>query len=300
MPPRKPGHVGKPVRRRRKGGHGEGEEGGAERWLVTYADMLTLLLVLFIVLFSISVVNTSKFIALKTSLSAAFGDGPKGVLDGGNALNQNSAEQSGPDQLMPGVPVTPPDPSKATAASKADLADQQALAAKAAREVKDFRKIEKAINDSLAHNGLSGAVQFAIDRRGLIITVITNALVFPGNSANLLSEGQHILAVIAPPLVHTKHNIEVDGHTNQEKVSTYPYPSGWELSSARASAVVRYLAAHGVSQSRLSAVGYSDQRPLYPASDPRSVTRNRRVEIVVLTSLPANAGDALAAAAGAK
>ena len=89
----------------------------------------------------------------------------------------------------------------------------------------------------------------------------------------------------------------MDGFTNQQAVSTYPYPSGWELSSARASAVVRDLIAGGVAESRLSAVGYSDQRPLYPASDPRSITRNRRVEILVLSTLPADAGDALKTAA---
>jgi chemotaxis protein MotB len=294
----RPGRSATARRARRKGVEGGGEEGGAERWLVTYADMLTLLLVLFIVLFSISVVNTSKFIALRSSLSSAFGSGPTGVLSGGNALNENSAEQNGADLLMPGVPVTPPQADKAANDSKPKNSDVPPAdyTAKVDAEVQDYKHIEAAINSALKRGGMSGAVQFAIDRRGLIITVVTNALVFPGNSANLLREGQHILSVIAPPLLHSPHNIEVDGHTNQEKVSTAPYPSGWELSSARASAVVRYLITAGIAQSRLSAVGYSDQRPLYPASDPRSITLNRRVEIVVLSSLPAAAGDALQAA----
>ena len=92
MPP--PGKHGGRSGRGRRGGHGEeGEEGGAERWLVTYADMLTLLLVLFIVLFSISVVNTSKFISLKTSLAAVFGDGTKGMLSGGAGLNENDGDR---------------------------------------------------------------------------------------------------------------------------------------------------------------------------------------------------------------
>jgi chemotaxis protein MotB len=92
------------------------------------------------------------------------------------------------------------------------------------------------------------------------------------------------------------NRIEVDGHTNQEYVSTDPYPSGWEVSSARASAVVRALIQGGVAASRLTAVGYSDQRPLVPPDDPLSVTRNRRVEIVVLSTLPAEAADMLQAA----
>jgi chemotaxis protein MotB len=100
---------------------------------------------------------------------------------------------------------------------------------------------------------------------------------------------------VAPPLAKDSRDIEVDGYTNQQNVSTDPYPSGWELSSARASAVVRFLTAHGVSEDKLSAVGYSDQHPLYPATDPRSITLNRRVEIVVLSNLAAPTTDSSAA-----
>ena len=126
---------------------------------------------------------------------------------------------------------------------------------------------------------------FQVTSRGLVITVVTNALVFPGNSADLEPLGQRILAAVAAPLAADPRDIEVDGYTNQQNVSTAPYPSGWELSSARASAVVRYLAAHGIAEDKLSAVGYSDQHPLYPPSDPRAITLNRRVEIVVLSNL---------------
>lgn len=286
---------GGPPRRRRRGGPAAENAEGSERWLVTYADMLTLLLVLFIVLFSISVVNTSKFIALKSSLSSAFGEGPKGVLTGGNGLNENAAEQAGQQQVMPGVPVAPNADKQTINGASTDLTPAES-SAQVAAEVARYKAIERAINAALVRAALPGAVQFSIDRRGLIITVVTNALVFPGNSATLLPEGQRIMTVIAPPLVKAPNNIEVDGHTNQQQVSTYPYPSGWELSSARASAVVRSLVSSGMAQRRLSAVGFADQRPLYPPSDPRSITLNRRVEIVVLSSLPPAAGAALQAA----
>jgi chemotaxis protein MotB len=163
--------------------------------------------------------------------------------------------------------------------------------------VANYKAIRKAIQASLKAHGLpQSAVKFAITSRGLVITMVTDALVFPGNSADLLSEGQRILASVAPPLAAGRRMIEVDGYTNQEHTSTAPYPSGWELSSARASAVVRYLVGHGVAEQRLSAVGMNDLNPLYPKSDPRSITQNRRVEIVVLSSLPSTAGDSLAAA----
>lgn len=299
MPPAR-GHganVSGSARTRRKRAHAtvHGEEGGAERWLVTYADMLTLLLVLFIVLFSVSVVNTSKFITLKTSLAAVFGDGRPGIMSGGNGLNDNDAAGTGQQLVMPGMPVAPragrnqsvSSASTGASSTKTDPELQQMYrAAAAAREKSDFRSIRKRVTAALRKAGLANAARFAVDRRGLVITVVTDALVFPGNSADLLPRGRHILGIVAPSLAQETRSIEVDGHTNQQPVSTNPYPSGWELSSARASAVVRYLAAHGVTPRRLSAAGYSDQRPLYPASDPRSVTLNRRVEIVVLTTQP--------------
>src|SRR5438876_11019822 len=114
MPPRPTRHSGgstsdatpkKHPRRRHKDKHGGGGHESSERWLVTYADVLTLLLVLFIVLFSISVVNTSKFISLKTSLASAFGNGHKSILDGGNGLNDNDADGTGQQMVMPGMPV---------------------------------------------------------------------------------------------------------------------------------------------------------------------------------------------------
>lgn len=299
MPPAAHGRGGSARSRRRKVAHAGGEEGGAERWLVTYADMLTLLLVLFIVLFSISVVNTSKFISLKTSLGAVFGDGKQGVLPGGNGVNDNELTGTGRQLVMPGIPMN----TSAAQANASNIAgDTSDLhktyeTSQVTRELNHYRSIERAVSRSLRRAGLAGSVRYAISRRGLVITVVTNALVFPGNSAVLESRGRAILHAIAPPLVQDRRKVEVDGYTNQEKVSTAPYPSGWELSSARASSVVRFLTAYGVAESRLSAVGFSDQHPLYPPSDPRAETLNRRVEIVVLSNLPDSSDAQLQAAA---
>jgi chemotaxis protein MotB len=290
-----PSSLGQPRRRRRVRGGGHAvEEGGAERWLVTYADMLTLLLVLFIVLFSMSVVNTSKFEQLKASLAAAFGEGPKSVLNGGKSVLDGAAAQKGTAQLIPGAPAAPFDPQNGrnsdapsttvTTTNLATLADEQ---------IHNFKKIEKAVNKALDKHGMSGAVQFSMDRRGLVMTVVTNALVFGGNSATLLPEGRRILSVIAPQLVDIPNQIAVNGYTNQLPASTYPYPSGWELSSARASAVVRALIHRGIAEARLSATGYNDLDPLIDPDNPKAATRNRRVDIVVMSTLPDTAGDAL-------
>lgn len=270
--------------RRRGGGHAEEHE-NSERWMVTYADMLTLLLVLFIVLYAISQVNTSKFSELKSSLASAFKNGQPSVLSGGSGIvSGDSAGQ----QVNPNLPVFSTQPSKSSATAQ----DRQA----AQREVDEFKAIEAAIKSSLHKHGLDGNAEFSIDERGLVVTVVTNELVFSGNSAVLEREGTVILGAVLPPLRPITNQIQVDGHTNQQNVSTAPYPSGWELSSARASSVVRYLVTHGpIAASRLSAAGFSDQRPLLPASDPRSITRNRRVDIVVLSQLPAGARSQLPA-----
>lgn len=258
-----------------------------ERWMVTYADMLTLLLVLFIVLYAISSVNTDKFELLKTSLSNAFGNGQSPVVTGGTGPVDGSSMVQ--QQLsLSGSKVTQP----VKVASNPDTAAAQ-------REVDQFAKIVAAIKASLHERNLDGTAAFSIDERGLVVTLVTDELVFAGNSAVLESEGAVILSAVAPPLRKIDNQIQVDGHTNQQNVSTAPYPSGWELSSARASSVVRYLIAHGpIAASRLSAAGYSDQRPLLPPSDPRSITRNRRVDIVVLSKLPADQRGALAALGG--
>jgi chemotaxis protein MotB len=263
-----------------------------ERWMVTYADMLTLLLVLFIVLYAISQVNTSKFAELKSSLSSAFGNGQSPILNGGKGPiegNTVSVDQNIVDSKLSIPKQQANSPQKLNLASNAD-------ADAALRELDEFKKIEQAIKASLARRGLAGAAEFAIDERGLVVTLITDELVFTGNSAVLEHQGAVILDAAVPALVRIDNQLQVDGHTNQQNVSTAPYPSGWELSSARASSVVRYLIEHGhLAAHRLSAAGYSDQRPLLPPSDPRSVTRNRRVDIVVLSKLPASARASLAA-----
>jgi chemotaxis protein MotB len=265
--------------RRRGSSHVEEHE-DSERWMVTYADMLTLLLVLFIVLYAISQVNTSKFAQLKSSLASAFDNGQPSILSGGSGIVSGNAAG---EKSNPMAPIfTPPKQLNKDTPPQ----DQQA----AQRELDEFKKIEAAIKASLHKHGLDGHAEFSINERGLVVTVVTDELVFSGNSAVLESEGNEILGAVAPPLRPVDNQIQVDGHTNQQNVSTAPYPSGWELSSARASSVVRHLVERGkIAPSRLSAAGFSDQRPLLAATDPRSVTRNRRVEIVVLSKLPASA-----------
>jgi chemotaxis protein MotB len=168
----------------------------------------------------------------------------------------------------------------------------------ATHEVENLKEIEKKIADALARAKLLDQVKFTIDERGLVVTVVTNEVVFAGNRADLQAGGRQILDAIAPTLAKLPNDIEVDGNTNQLKATTTFYPSGWELSAARASTTVRYLTGHGVAKHRMRAVGFSDTKPLIDPKDPRAVTMNRRVDIVVLTLLNAEQAALLPAAAG--
>jgi chemotaxis protein MotB len=294
---------------RRKKKHEEHEEHvNHERWLVSYADMLTLLFVLFVVLYSMSDVNMKKFAQLAAGLSSGFGaqsaafQGQTSTLDGSG----NSAEIV---QIDPGANPGDGKSGSSSLTAKEQEALKAAMAAEsraeaskdaqaATKEAQNLKKVENQIADALAAQKLLNSVQFTIDRRGLVVTVVTNEVVFAGNRADLQSGGKKILNAIAPTLKKLPNNIEVDGNTNQLKARTTYYPSGWELSAARASTTVRYLVGKGLAKSRMSAVGYSDTKPLIDPADPRSITMNRRVDIVVLTTLTAEQAALLPSAAG--
>jgi chemotaxis protein MotB len=294
---------------RRKKAHEEHEEHvNHERWLVSYADMLTLLFVLFVVLYSMSDVNMKKFAELASGLAAGFGaqsaafSGQTSTLDGAGQSAEIVKIDPGanPGDGKTGTSnMTEKEKAAVEAAVKAEdryKASQSAQAA--AKEAEALKEIENKLADALAKAGQLNNVKFTIDKRGLVVTIVTNEVVFAGNRADLKSGGKKILDALSPTLAKLKNNIEVDGNTNQLKATTTYYPSGWELSAARASTTVRYLTGHGVAKNRLSAVGFSDTKPLIDPKDPRSITMNRRVDVVVLTTLPADQAALLAAAAG--
>ncbi|XVV12248.1 flagellar motor protein MotB [Actinoplanes sp. CA-131856] len=294
---------------KRKQRHEEHEEHvNHERWLVSYADMLTLLFVLFVVLYSMSSVDNKKFAELAAGLSAGFGaqsvafSGQTSTLDGAGQSTEVVAIDPGanPGDGKAGSSNLTAKQQEAVKAAMAaeDRKAASANAQAATKEAENLKKIENQISDVLAKQKLLGTVKFTIDRRGLVVTVLTNDVVFAGNRAELKPGGKKILDAIAPTLKKLRNNIEVDGNTNQLKVQTSYYPSGWELSAARASTTVRYLVGKGMAKNRMTAVGYSDTKPLIDPSDPRSITMNRRVDIVVLTTLTADQAALLPAASG--
>src|SRR5436305_4355989 len=268
-----------------------------ERWLVSYADMMTLLMVLFVVLFAMSQVDQKKFAALADGLAKGFGSPTVALTGEGTKISEDTADASDPVDLngtgangettagQTQVNNSAQDKALQKAVQDADRARQQNMQSDAQKEVQNFDQIKKQILDQATRDGEQSAVKFTIDERGLVVTIVTSNVVFAGDRADLLPAGQRLIDSVAPALVKLPNHIEVDGHTNQLPVPTVNYPSAWELSTARASDVVRYLIKAGVSEDRLSATGYAGTKPLYPPSDPRAATLNRRVEIIVQSML---------------
>ena len=287
------GHGGRG--RRGRGAHAEHEND--ERWLLTYADMITLLMALFMVLFSISSVNISKYQTLQQSLKAAFSGS---ILPGGRSIMQSGSQSTTAHtpataeipSLVPLNPVAAAKANPSIASSKANqssasLNSKQLEAAlnsmsAALREQASLASLKQKLDAYAKEHGLSHDVQTVIDRRGLVVRVLTDQLLFASGQATLQPAGFPLLNEVAQLLnVDKSHPITVEGHTDNVPISSSQYPSNWELSTDRATTVVRYLITKGVNRERLGAVGYADLHPLASNATAAGRAKNRRVEIVL-------------------
>lgn len=271
--------------RRRRGAEAEPEN--EERWLLTYADMLTLMFALFMVLYSISSVNISKFQTLQQSLKAAFSGS---VLSGGRAIMQSGSESTSAHtpataEVPSIVPLTPNIPKPANISSQQTAkAISKALAATAGaqQEQQSFLKLKAQLDAYAKAHGFSTQVQTVISRQGLVVHVLTDKLLFDSGSAQLQSAGGPLLAEISHLLnVDRSHPITVEGNTDNQPIHTAQFSSNWTLSTDRAVTVVQYLIAHGVGSQRLGAAGYAALHPLASNSTARGRAENRRVDIVL-------------------
>lgn len=263
------------VRRSRRRGRSRRADSheNQDRWLLTYADMITLLMALFMVLFSMSTVSVSKFESLKLALKAAFSPS---VLEGAGSVVPQSggARPNEPEQQQP-VPTIVPLP--------AERRGVESNAQEDAEERDEFLRLKRLLDAYARSHGFRGSIETLIRRRGLVIRVLTDRVLFDSGSANLKPESWPLLEQISRLLnLDTRHPISVEGHTDTVPISTSRFPSNWELSAARASSVVRFLIAHGVSPARLEATGLAGLRPVATNLTATGRSRNRRVEIVLM------------------
>jgi chemotaxis protein MotB len=277
--------------RRRPKKHEEEEHENHERWLVSYADMVTLLMCLFIVLFAMSQVDKAKFAALASGLSESFG-APISALPGttpeGAVLDGLQGAVDIASAIPPDTTVQDAEVEAAAAAAAAERAKR--VAAEAAAAYDDMAEAREKIDAALVTAGFDGAARYEIDERGLVVHIVADAVLFDAEEAALRPEGRAILDAVAPTLIGLPNVLRVEGHANHLPVTAGgPWPSNWELSGYRASTVLRHLGADGVPEARMSATGYSSTRPLVPESDPTALSVNRRVDIVVLSTASAEA-----------
>ena len=282
-------------RGRRGGGHGGGHEGGDERWLLTYADMITLLMALFMVLFSISSVNISKYQVLQRALQKAF---MGGVLDGGKSFQQGEptriqgVQSATASQQMDSTFQITSHNLIGKVAPAPTAAEKAAARKAAAEEQSNLEQIKNQVDSYAKLHGFSGLIQTSIDQRGLVIRLLTDKVLFDSGHAELKATGSPILLEVSHLLVTTKFSnaIAVEGNTDNVPISGGEFPSNWELSTARANAVLEFFIHHSVPQRRLTVVGFADQNPIAPNDTADGRGLNRRVDVVVLRNATQSQG----------
>lgn len=265
----------------------EEEHVNHERWLVSYADMMTVLVALFIVLYAISQVDQDKYDQLRTSLAAGFGAPQVSILsDGTGPMPDTSTEVMIPtiDDIIPTVSDSVQQTEVSAVTGDTEAIDPGDLAI-ARLEYTSFENLAAQIEAALAAQGLQGVLQFKIDERGLVIGMVTNEVFFAAESAMLTPTSQVVVDTMSPFLASLPNEISVEGHANT--VPTSVYSSNWELSSDRATQVLRRMVEFGgIPGGRVASVGYGEARPLVANDTTEGLASNRRVDMVVLSDQP--------------
>lgn len=216
-----------------------------ERWLLTYADMITLLVVFFIILYAQSEVNQTKFSQLALSLRRAFNNN---VMVGQDASGAIVGQGGAVGEI----------------------------------QISDVQYIQDQMGKDLEQKGLADVVSIGSRQDGLVIR-ISGELLFSSGDARLDPRGAEVLALIAARLRPMPNSIRVNGYTDDLPIRSAKYPSNWELSTARALTVLHYLIDQGgIAPERLAVGGYGQYQPIVPNDTREDRAKNRRVELVVL------------------
>ena len=229
-----------------------------ERWLISYADFITLLFAFFVVMYAISLVNTGRYRVFSDAIGEAFG-----IRKGAPPIAMEAP-----------IPLTNPTLRKRS----------EALL----REKAKLTHLAQDLLSTLAPLVKEGKVRVTQDSRGVSVEINASVLFDPGE-AKLTAESDQALRAVAVLLKDDPHAIQVEGNTDNLPIKNGSFPSNWELSSVRASAVVRLFIDSGVAPERLTAVGHGANLPVAPNDTPEGRARNRRVAVTILSALPDNA-----------
>ncbi len=233
-----------------------------ERWLVSYADFITLLFAFFVVMYALSSVSEGKYRVLSDSLVSAFG---------------SKMIERVPPAAQPLPPVLPP----RRITKPSGMQDRQR------EQMRGIAHNILRVLDSLVRDG---QVKVTQSNRGIAVEINASVL-FASGQAQLRADSGRALQRVAQVLATSDQGIEVEGYSDDTPISTSQFPSNWELSSARASSVVRLFLDNGVAAERLSAIGYGPNRPVMSNDTPEGRARNRRVTVMILAETPGKVVD---------
>ncbi len=240
----------------------EDEHDNHERWLVSYADFITLLFAFFVVMYALSTVNEGKYRILSDSMVSAFRN-----------VQINTAAQ---------LPVVMPPPISMIQKPNTAIKAQEVVKQK---QRDKMRNVAKDILEVMAPLIEQGKVRVIETSRGVTIEINDSILFSPGQ-ALLQPPLIKAMRAIADVLVPTEFPITIEGHTDNVPIKTPQFPSNWELSAVRATTVLRLFADSGVAAERLTAIGYADTRPVEPNLLADGRARNRRVTIMIDSAVP--------------
>lgn len=235
---------------RRKRNKDDDNNSGSPAWMTIFGDLMTLLLVFFVLLYSFSVMDLQKFKGFMSALQNQLG-----VMESGQSLSENQVMNQG----MQGQNFNP---------SRVNL-----------------NQIKQDMQNYINKNNLEDNVHLEMSERGLVIRM-TGEILYDIGEAVIKPTGREVLNEIGSNVVGIRNNVKVEGHTDSLPINNSDYPSNWELSTARAVRVIKFFIDNiDINPSRLSAAGYSKYRPIKENVSPKNRAVNRRVEVVILNSM---------------
>jgi chemotaxis protein MotB len=231
--------------------------GGGERWLVSYADFITLLMVLFVVLYSMGQTDIARYKQLADGLRAAFSGGPTQMVDPGIAQSSGPADnQSAAPIMIPGIPQVPV----------------------------DSVEVAGDLTNMLAAAGLGGTVSVQNNIEGVLISLSEKLLFTPG-TADITPDAFAVLDTIIGMIANLENDLRITGYTDDTPPADPRFTSNWELSLARAQIVATYFQEHNVAPDRITIAGRGEYHPVFPNDTPEHRALNSRAEIVVIYSV---------------
>jgi len=249
--------------------HSEEEHENLERWLVSYADFITLLFAFFVVMYSISSVNEGKYRVLSQSLAEVFKDSGNQTARTGEPIQIGDAAKG--DYIV-GSPERGQGAETPELIAEPDASEEQARLESVANQLEAV--LSPYIQDDLV----------LIKRHEQWVEVeMKSGLFFPSGKVNLAQESLPMLYRLSEIFREIPNPINVEGHTDNQPINTAEFPSNWALSSARAAVVVGQLTSYGVDPRRLAAIGYGENHPVDDNASEAGRNRNRRVVLVVMS-----------------